>query len=159
MKKVYPPNKQIIDSVLDTKSDYKLAMDVMLEKLVLKNYSQNTIKTYKHMFKLFLEYINPMPLHQVSTAHIMHYHKELVIKRKVSASYQNQSINALKFYMEKVLNLPRMSYDFCRPRKSKTLPKVLSLEEVSRILNQTNNIKHRTILSVIYGCGLIPLLP
>ena len=136
------------------KPDYELAKDLMLQKLTLKKYSPNTIKTYMHMFKRFLEYIYPMPLHQISTAHIMHYHKELVTKHNVSSSYQNQSINAIKFYIEKVLNLPKVSYDFCRPRKAKTLPKVLSIEEVSHILNATGNIKHRTILSVIYGCGL-----
>ncbi|MEC3907829.1 tyrosine-type recombinase/integrase [Tamlana sp. 2201CG12-4] len=141
-------------NIISFKPDYQFAMDLMLQKLTLKKYSQNTIKTYLHMFKQFLAYIHPMPLHQVTTGHIMHYHKELVTKRNVSSSYQNQSINAIKFYIEKVLNLPKVTYDFCRPRKAKTLPKVLSLEEVSLILDVTRNIKHKTILSVIYGCGL-----
>lgn len=143
-----------IVNFITVKPDYQLAMDLMLQKLTLKKYSQNTIKTYMHMFKQFLEYIHPMPLHQVTTAHIMHYHKELVTLRHVSSSYQNQSINAIKFYIEKVLNLPKTQYDFCRPRRSKTLPKVLSIEEVGRIIEVTHNIKHKTILSVIYGCGL-----
>ena len=144
----------IVLNHLITKPDYQLALDLMLQKLVLKNYSKHTIKTYLHMFKKFLKYTHPMPLHQVSTSHIMHYHNELVTKHHISASYQNQSINAIKFYIEKVLNLPKLQYDLCRPRKSKTLPKVLSLEEVSRILDVTTNIKHKAILSVIYGCGL-----
>ena len=134
--------------------NYQMALDLMLQKLILKKYSPNTIKTYMHMFKQFLGYMHPMPLHQVTKAHIMHYHKELVSKHNVSSSYQNQSINAIKFYIEKVLELPKVKYDFCRPRKAKTLPKVLSLEEVSSILSATRNIKHKTILSVIYGCGL-----
>lgn len=110
----------IVDlSHIITKPDYQLALDLMYQKLVLKNYSKHTVKTYVHMFKQFLRHIHPMPLHQVSTAHIMHYHNELVTKRNVSASYQNQSINAIKFYIEKVLNLPKLQYDLCRPRKSK----------------------------------------
>jgi len=153
MKITKTPKSSILNLVA-TKPEYRQAMDLMLQKLILKNYSQNTIKTYMHMFKQFLIYIHPMPLHQVSTAHIMHYHKELVTKRNVSSSYQNQSINAIKFYIEKVLNLPKVTYDFCRPRRSKTLPKVLSLEEVARLLDHTHNIKHKTILSIIYGCGL-----
>ncbi len=153
MKLTNTPTTSVIN-LIATKPEYQQAMDLMLQKLILKNYSQNTIKTYMHMFKQFLIYIHPMPLHQVSTAHIMHYHKELVTKRNVSSSYQNQSINAIKFYIEKVLNLPKVTYDFCRPRRSKTLPKVLSLEEVARLLDHTHNIKHKTILSIIYGCGL-----
>lgn len=140
--------------VMHSKPDYQQAMDLMLQKLTLKKYSPNTIKTYVHMFKQFLEYIYPMSLHQVTTAHITHYHKELVTKHGISSSYQNQSINAIKFYIEKVLNLPKVTYDFNRPRKAKTLPKVLSIEEVSFILDATHNIKHKTILSTIYGCGL-----
>lgn len=147
------PTTTVIN-LIAAKSDYQQAMDLMLEKLILKKYSQNTVKTYMHMFKQFLIYIHPMPLYQVNTAHILHYHKELITKRNISSSYQNQSINAIKFYIEKVLNLPKISYDFCRPRRSKRLPKVLSLEEVARILDNTHNIKHKTILSVIYGCGL-----
>ena len=98
--------------------------------------------------------MHPLPLHQVTTAHIMHYHHWLVTKHNVSSSYQNQSINAIKFYIEKVLNHSRVKYDLCRPQKSKTLPKILSLQEVSRILDATTNIKHKAILSIIYGCGL-----
>jgi len=90
-------------NLIAAKPEYQLAMDLMLQKLTLKKYSQNTIKTCIHMFKQFLGYIHPMPLHQVSTAHIIHYHKELVTKHSVSSSYQNQSINAIKFYIEKVL--------------------------------------------------------
>ena len=64
--------------------NYKMALDLMLQKLILKKYSPNTIKTYMHMFKQFLGYMHPMPLHQVTKAHIMHYHKELVSKHNVS---------------------------------------------------------------------------
>jgi integrase/recombinase XerD len=153
MKIIKAPSTAVLTHLI-IKPDYQLAMDLMYQKLVLKGYSKNTIKTYMHMFKQFLRHIHPMPLHQVGISHIMHYHNELVTKRNVSASYQNQSINAIKFYIEKVLNLPKIQYDLCRPRKSKSLPKVLSLDEVSRILDVTKNIKHKAILSVIYGCGL-----
>ena len=151
---VIKPTLPVIN-IIAAKPDYQQAMDLMLQKLTLKKYSPNTIKTYMHMFKQFLEYIHPMPLHQVTTAHIMHYHKELVTLHHVSSSYQNQSINAIKFYIEKVLNLPKIQYDFCRPRKSKTLPKVLSIEEVGRIIEVTNNIKHKTILSVLPTSSLL----
>ncbi len=41
-----------------------------------------------------------------------------------------------------------------RPRKSRTLPKVFSKEEVKRILNATRNTKHKLLLWMIYSCGL-----
>ena len=41
-----------------------------------------------------------------------------------------------------------------RPKRSKTLPNVLSKEEVKAILNSLTNTKHITMLSLIYSCGL-----
>lgn len=41
-----------------------------------------------------------------------------------------------------------------RPKREKTLPNVLSKEEVKSILNALGNSKHRTMLSLIYSCGL-----
>jgi site-specific recombinase XerD len=133
---------------------YQLSLQLMQQKLILKNYSKHTVKTYLYMFRNFLEYTYPMPLHQVAKPHVINYHLWLVTERKVSVSYQNQSINAIKFYLEKVLKHPVTVYDLQRPLKQKTLPKVLSVGEVSQIIEATNNIKHRAILSIIYGAGL-----
>jgi integrase/recombinase XerD len=41
-----------------------------------------------------------------------------------------------------------------RPRREKTLPNVLSKEEVKAILEAPSNLKHRSMLSLIYACGL-----
>jgi integrase/recombinase XerD len=41
-----------------------------------------------------------------------------------------------------------------RPRTERKLPRVLSKEEVKTILTAHGNIKHRTMLSLIYACGL-----
>lgn len=139
---------------ISSNKEYSFALALMREKLILKDYSSNTLKTYMHLFQCFLNYIAPLALHKVTTNHIKRYHLWLRSHKKVSASYQNQSINAIKFYVEKVLGYPKTYYDFDRPKKSKTLPKVLSLEEVSRILENIENIKHKAILTVIYGAGL-----
>ncbi len=137
-----------------TDQNYRLSLELMQQKLLLKNYSEHTIKTYIHMFRQFLKYLYPIPLHQVNKTHITKYHLWLVRDRNVSASYQNQSINAIKFYIEKVLKHPVTVYELERPTKHKTLPKVLSLVEVHQIIEATRNLKHRTILSIIYGSGL-----
>ena len=137
-----------------TNESYKLSLESLQQKLLLKNYSEHTIKTYVHMFGKFLKYLYPMPLHQVNKTHIIKYHLWLVTERNVSASYQNQSINAIKFYIEKVLKHPVTVYDLERPKKQRTLPKVLSMTEVYQIIEATNNLKHRAMLSIIYGAGL-----
>ena len=126
----------------------------MNTKLQLRRYSDSTCKVYLMMFRNFLRYTYPTPLHHVGHDMILEYQKHLVLDRKVSASYQNQSINAIKFYAEQVLGLERTVYDLERPRKSKRLPNVLAQQEVAQLLNNVYNIKHKAILSTIYGCGL-----
>lgn len=41
-----------------------------------------------------------------------------------------------------------------RPKREKTLPNVLSKEEVKQLLEAHSNLKHKTMLSLIYSCGL-----
>ena len=57
-------------------------------------------------------------------------------------------------YYEKVLGGQRKFYFIDRPNKEKTLPSVLSTQEVIDILKQTENIKHKAILMTIYSAGL-----
>ena len=50
--------------------------------------------------------------------------------------------------------MPNRFYDIERPRKEKKLPKVLSMQEVRDLIDATNNMKHRCILSLLYSAGL-----
>ena len=69
-------------------------------------------------------------------------------------SNYNQIANALKLYFKTVRETKIDIEKTHRPRRAKVLPKVLSKEEVKLILEAHSNIKHKTILSLIYNCGL-----
>lgn len=125
-----------------------------IEHLRLKRYSENTIKTYVSEFKKFSSYYIERNLETISKDDIKDYLLDLIQKQKVSASSQNQAINAIKFYYEKVLKQPKMVFNIERPRKAKLLPKVLSKEEVFAIISSIQNIKHRCIIALIYSAGL-----
>jgi len=79
---------------------------------------------------------------------------QLITKYHISESKQNLAINAIKFYYEQVLGQDRTIYDIQRPKRGKTLPGVLSMEDVYRLINAPKNIKHRAILHTIYSAGL-----
>jgi site-specific recombinase XerD len=85
---------------------------------------------------------------------IVDYLRYLVIDRKISSSYQNQAINAIKFYYERVLGGERKVYLIERPREEKTLPIVLNETEISDILKAAENLKHKAILMTCYSAGL-----
>jgi len=125
-----------------------------IKTLTLKNYAQNTIRTYKSMLQEFLVYYRKLDPGKITEEQIRDYLLFLIEERDVSISYQNQSINAIKFYFEQILGRPVRTYYIQRPKKEKTLPNVLSEREVLLILNSTDNLKHKAILSLIYSAGL-----
>ena len=82
----------------------------MEQKLHLKGYSPATCKTYLEQFKLFMRFYHPEPLGNLSEPEIRNYLLYLVEKKKMSKSTQNQAINAIKFFYEKVLEEERKVY-------------------------------------------------
>ncbi len=126
----------------------------MNAQLIIGRYSESTRRTYFHMFRTFLKYVYPKPLYQVGRGDVMQYHLDMITKRDISRSYQNQSINAIKFYLEHVLKQDREVFELVRPKKESKLPQVLSQKEVLAILKATDNLKHKAILTCIYSAGL-----
>jgi site-specific recombinase XerD len=74
--------------------------------------------------------------------------------RNLSVSYINQVISAVKILQKDVLGRDWESIRIKRPRRIKKLPVVLSKEEVKSMIDTTRNLKHRTMLAVIYSAGL-----
>lgn len=134
-------------------SNYKLCPESYLDKLELKHYANNTIRTYVSCFEQFLNYFNNKDIDNIDENDVRAYLKHLA-KDKWSNSYINQSINSIKFYYEIVLGMPNRFYSIERPRKQKKLPVILSKNEALKIIESTNNIKHRCILSILYSAGL-----
>jgi site-specific recombinase XerD len=72
----------------------------------------------------------------------------------MSYGYQNQIINAIKFYYEKVLGRKKEYYNLPRAKRPQKLPTVFSEDEIITLLEQVDNIKHKSILFLIYSAGL-----
>ncbi len=119
-----------------------------------RRYSDNTIKTYTDALKSFLLFFNNKPIEEITNEDLITYNNNFILKNKLSASYQNQIVNAVKLFFRTVENKVMNEELIHRPKREKVLPNVLSKEEVKEILNALGNIKHRTMLSLIYSCGL-----
>lgn len=122
------------------------------QKLRYKRYSPNTISTYISCLEQFNRFLKKEEL-QINEPVIYQYLIELVDKG-YSRSSQNQHINAIKFYLEKVLKQESKNYYIERPLKKRKLPVVLSENEIQLILSNIGNLKHKALLSLIYSCGL-----
>lgn len=137
----------------DSKDYRKCPQEYVLKMKELRN-SENTIRVYESAFEQFCNYYRSVPLEEITQQQITDYLRHLVIDRKVSASYQNQAINAIKFYYERVLGGERKTYLIDRPRREQKLPVVLSKEEIKLILKSVDNVKHKAILMITYSAGL-----
>lgn len=133
--------------------DYKCCPESFLTKLEIKRYANNTVKTYVSCFERFINFYPEKNIDRLNEMDVREYLMYLV-QNNWSNSYINQSINSIKFYYEIVLGMPNRFYDIERPRKEKKLPVVLSMEEVKDLINATNNLKHKCILSLLYSAGL-----
>jgi site-specific recombinase XerD len=122
------------------------------QKLKYKRYSPNTISTYVSCLDQFNRFIQKKGL-QINEATIYQYLMSLV-EKGYSRSSQNQHINAIKFYLEKVLKQESKTYYIVRPLKKRKLPTVLSEKEIQLIFSNIGNLKHKALLSLIYSCGL-----
>lgn len=134
--------------------NYRSCPDEYLFKLKELRYSERTLKAYKALFEEFINFYHKFEIGRIDESMITAFLRYLVIERKVSTSYQNQAINSIKFYYERVLGGQRKVYLVERPRSEKTLPVVLNEKEIGDLLNSTENIKHKAILMLAYSAGL-----
>lgn len=125
-----------------------------IDRLTVQRYSPNTISTYRNAFIKFLAGIAPRHPNELTRDDILEFMLALQQEGRLSASYQNQMINAIKFWYEKVECQPRQQYELPRPRKAEPLPKVISTEEVASMIRRTTNLKHRCLIMFAYGAGL-----
>lgn len=137
---------------LSSKTVHKI--EKFIEWMKSKRYSENTIKTYSDSIKVFFNFFAYKDYQEITNDDITYFNNEYILKRKLSATYQNQFVNSLKLFYhivdKKEININLIH----RPRAERKLPRVLSKKEVKAILEAHGNLKHRTMLSLIYACGL-----
>jgi integrase/recombinase XerD len=135
-------------------ADGKIQLEKFKQWLFSKRYSTNTIKTYGEALKSFLIFYRQKSTKDINNEDVIIYTNEYLLKNKLSASYQNQVVNAIKLYFTTIQDKKIVLEKIHRPKRSRVLPNVLSKEEVKAILEAHSNIKHKMMLSLIYSCGL-----
>ncbi len=123
-------------------------------QLRLQHYAPSSIKTYKNALAKFLVAFQHHDLELVTVPQIQKFMHHLQSKHRISAAYQKQILVSIaRFYWLCYDRKLKLS-PFCPKRKSKPLPKYLTVPEVKRLLQQCTNLKHGCILKILYGCGL-----
>ncbi len=125
----------------------------MQKELILKGLSPSTQKIYLSEVEKFIRHYRRAP-GSLGSAEIKEYLHYLITQKGVASSAINQAYSALKFFYHNTLGRPWEFTAIPRTRCPKKLPVILEREETDSILKATRNLKHRTILALIYSAGL-----
>ncbi len=134
-------------------SDTLDPLEAVARELILRGYARRSQKVYVHHVRRFLGELDGR-LDEAGSEQVRDYLAELVQTHRVSRSYHNQAISALKFLFDQVLGRFEEIEELPRPRKETRLPIVLSRSEVKSLLKAVTSAKHRAALTMAYSSGL-----
>jgi len=128
-------------------------LDRVGEVIRMNHFSYSTEKTYINWIYRFIVFHNKRHPEGMGGNEIAKFLTYLAVVKKVSASTQNQALNALVFLYKRVLKIPLDEFDFQHARIGKRLPVLLSRDEVQNILSNLHGEYH-LMASLLYGSGL-----
>ncbi|KHE92207.1 MAG: integron integrase [Candidatus Scalindua rubra] len=138
----------------DESQKWKSALDDLSAEIKVRHYSPKTLKTYALWVKKFQAFTRNKELQLLSSIDVKEYLTFLAIKRKVSASTQNQAFNALLFFYRHIIKKDFENLkDTPRAKRKRYIPVVLSREEVDMVFEHLI-YPYNLVTKLLYGCGL-----
>ena len=126
---------------------------MMLEELERRNYSESTERTYVQTIEDLARYFKRPP-DQLEPEHIRQYQGYLFRDRKLSPNTVNQRTGTLRFFFITVLRRSWSIADTPYPKRNFRLPKVLSQQQVAKLIASATTPFYRIILMTLYATGL-----
>ena len=131
-------------------------LDQMSQVLRVRHYSPRTEACYLHWARHFILFHGKRHPRDLGAAEVEQFLTHLAVVGRVSASTQNQALNALVFLYRQVLDMDLGRFEAVRARRPKRLPVVLAAAEVAAVLSQVQGARGAFALMtrLLYGCGL-----
>ncbi len=123
-----------------------------IDDLRLRNYSPRTVQAYVAGVARFARHFGRSP-DQLGPDDVRAFQLEL-LRRRASWSQFNQTVCALRFLYGVTLGRPERLPLIPYGKRPRTLPGVLSPEEVLRLIDAARPGRDRLLLQVAYACGL-----
>lgn len=118
-----------------------------------RGYSFSTEKTYLLWIRRFIYFTHCQQESDLSSDKIKDYLTYLAVERHVSINTQKTALNALVFLFNKQLGQEVGDLNFRLAKKQRSIPAVLSVDEVRRILDCLYG-RNKLIIQLLYGSGL-----
>lgn len=128
-----------------------------VKQMEIRGRSKKTILGYTESLEYFFKFYVGLKPSNLTINKINDYQSHLIRKRKHSPAYVNSQTAAIKFFCRYVLKKD-WDYNLIPYMKDvRSLPVVLSRDEITRIFNCATNIKHRALLTTMYATGVRPV--
>jgi len=130
---------------------YTKLLDNMKKEMFRRRLSPRTIESYLFCVEKFLKWCRK-DAYKIRKKDVKDFLNELALRNKAGSTL-NLYQSSIKFMFEEVMHRNfyiSMKYS----KRPKTLPTVLSQEEVRRLFSHVNNDKHKLMLEIMYGSGL-----
>jgi site-specific recombinase XerD len=124
----------------------------MLEDMRMRRLAPQTQTAYIRAVRRFAAYLHRPP--DTATVEDLRNFQLHLVDEGTSPTTLNATITGLKFFCEITLDRAELTAKMQPVHVPRTLPVVLSREEVARLIAATGNLKHQTALSLAYGTGL-----
>lgn len=125
----------------------------MDDSMVLRGFALRARESYLAAVKGLAKHYRRAP-DLLSAQEVQDYLLHLIVERELAYSSVNQMSRACRFLYETVLRRPLSRYDIPMAKVPETLPRILSRDEVARVLAAASNLRARTLLMATYAAGL-----
>ena len=125
----------------------------MGEDIRLRGLAASTLKNYTRGVRAFLEFCN-RPIEELDENDVRRFLKYLITEKKLAPKTVNQHSSAIRFFFAVGLNRYMNYLQIPMMKIPKSLPELLTKEEVSTLIGVCTNAKHKALLLLAYGSGL-----
>ena len=125
----------------------------MIEEMQLRRFSLNTQESYLRSVTELAKHYNKSP-DCINNEQLKEYILFLTNEKNLSWRSVNNKTSGIRFLFEKILNRKDVSLAIPPRKTPRQLPEILGADELVRLFESVNNIKHKTILMTAYACGL-----
>jgi len=129
------------------------ALQRLKADIQLRGLSKNTFESYLMHVKLFLDHCD-RPVDDLDEMDVRGFLGKLIVEKKLAPGTVNVYSAAIRFFFAVTLNRTMNYLQIPRVKRPKTLPEIISRDEVHELISTCSNIKHKALMLTAYGSGL-----